>query len=276
MLILATATAAAVLIVALGVQAWRLRDRTRLLERRLAQASRELESLQQAFARFAPSEVVEAIIAQGISTRSETKDVTVLFADLKGFTPIAEQLDPDRLVALLNGYFAVMGQVIATHRGHLAKFIGDGLLALFGALEPNPWQTNDAVHAALAMRAALATYNEELRSQGLPTIAAGIGIHRGPVVAGVVGNAALMEYGVIGRTVNVASRVEGLTRVHSTDVLVTEAVRAHLDVRFRLRPLPAVEVKGLPDPLPTFAVEGFGDGAPPAGSAYGFEVPSRP
>lgn len=260
-----TLAAAVGLLVALGVHAWRLRQRTRLLERRLAQASNQLESLQHAFARFAPSEVVEAIIAQGISTRSETKDVTVLFADLKGFTPIAEQLDPDRLVTLLNGYFAAMGDVIATHRGHLAKFIGDGLLALFGALEPNPWQTNDAVHAALAMRAALATYNEALRAQGLPTVAVGIGIHRGPVVAGVVGNAALMEYGVIGRTVNVASRVEGLTRVHSTDVLVTEAVRANLDERFRLRPLPAVDVKGLPDPLATFAVEGFGDVAPRSG-----------
>ena len=165
----------------------------------------------QAFARFAPSEVVEAIIAQGISTRSETKEVTVLFADLKGFTPLAENLDPAQLVALLNGYFAAMGEVIAAPRGHLAKFIGDGLLALFGALEPNPWQTNDAVHAALAMRAALASYNEALRAEGRPVLAAGIGIHRGPVVAGVVGNAALMEYGVIGRTVNVASRVEGLT-----------------------------------------------------------------
>jgi adenylate cyclase len=153
-----------------------------------------------------------------------------------------------------------MGEVIAAHRGHLAKFIGDGLLALFGALEPNPWQTNDAVHAALAMRAALASYNERLRAHGLPVLAAGIGIHRGPVVAGVMGSAALMEYGVIGRTVNVASRVEGLTRVHGVDVLVTDAVRGRLDGRFRLRALPAAEVKGLPGPIVTFAVEGFGDG----------------
>jgi adenylate cyclase len=256
-LILALAVAAAV--AALGVYTGHLRKRRALLERRLARASRELESLQRAFARFAPSEVVERIIAQGISTRSETKEVTVLFADVKGFTAIAEQLDPERLVALLNGYFAAMGEVLASHRGHLAKFVGDGLLALFGALEPNPWQTNDAVHAALAMRDALARYNDRLRTEGLPTIAAGIGIHRGPVVAGVVGPADLMEYGVIGRTVNVAARVETLTRVHDTDVLVTEAVRAHLDGRFRLRALPSALVKGLPDPIATFAVEGFGD-----------------
>jgi adenylate cyclase len=257
--VLIAAIVATALLVAVAVQAKRFHDRARTLERRLAHESRSLEMLQQAFARFAPSEVVESIIAQGISTRSETKEITVLFADLKGFTPLAEVLAPDELVMLLNGYFAAMGKVIASHRGHLSKFIGDGLLALFGALEPNPWQTNDAVHAALAMQLALADYNEGLAARGLPVLAAGIGIHRGPVVAGVVGNAELVEYGVIGRTVNVASRVEGLTRVHGVDVLVTEAVRVHLDARFRLRPLPPADVKGLPEPLPTFAVEGFGE-----------------
>ena len=258
MLTVAIAAIVAAALVAAAVYALRADARGRALEQRLAHESRSLESLQQAFARFAPSEVVESIIAQGISTRSETKEITVLFADLKGFTSLAEILEPTQLVTLLNGYFAAMGEVIAAHRGHLSKFIGDGLLALFGALEPNPWQTNDAVHAALAMQRALARYNEGLAAQGVPALAAGIGIHRGPVVAGVVGNAALMEYGVIGRTVNVASRVEGLTRVHDADVLVTDAVRAHLDARFRLRALPAVEVKGLPEPLVTFAVDGFG------------------
>lgn len=255
MLILVTALVAATAV--LGVYAWSLRARAREVEQRLTRASQQLESLQQAFSRFAPSEVVESIIAQGISTRSETKDVTVLFADLKGFTPLAETLEPERLVTILNGWFATMGEVIAAHRGHLAKFIGDGFLVLFGALEPNPWQTNDAVHAALAMRAALDAYNLRLAAQGLPTLAAGIGIHRGPVVAGLLGNAALMEYGVIGRSVNVASRVEGLTRVHDTDILVTDAARAHLDGRFRLVPKGAAEVKGIPEPVTTFAVEGF-------------------
>jgi adenylate cyclase len=250
-------TALAGLAVALAAAAWRLRGRIGELKRRLARASRELEALQHAFARFAPSEVVERIIAQGISTRSETKEVTVLFADLVGFTQVAEQLPPDRLVALLNGYFAAMAEVAAAHRGHLAKFIGDGFLVLFGALEPNPWQTNDAVHAALAMRAALAAYNARLRAEGLPALTAGIGIHRGPVVAGLIGNAALMEYGVIGRTVNVAARIEGLTRAYATDVLVTAAVAAHLDDRFRLRRMPPAELKGIAGAVLTFAVEGF-------------------
>jgi class 3 adenylate cyclase len=247
------------LLVATGTAliAWRARVRTTVVERRLRQASHELESLQHAFTSFAPHEVVERIIADGISTDAETKDVTILFADLKGFTPLAEQLDPARLVELLNGYFERMSAAIAGHRGYLAKFIGDGLLALFGALEPNPWQTNDALHAALAMRAAIADYNATLRAKGWPTIAAGIGIHRGPVVTGVLGTSILREYGVIGRTVNVAARIEELTRVHGTDVLVSDAVRAASDARFRLRALPAAHAKGLPEPLVTYAVDGF-------------------
>jgi class 3 adenylate cyclase len=227
-------------------------------ERRLEHASRGLESLQQAFARFAPAEVVEGIIAQGVDTRSEKKDVTVLFADLKGFTAMSERLDPTVLVAVLNEYFERMSRVLTAHRGHVSKFIGDGILALFGALESNPWQTNDAAHAALAMSAALAEMNTRLAGDGLAPLAMGVGIHRGTVVAGVIGSSELMEYGVIGTTVNLASRVQALTRTHGVDVLVTTAARAALDPRFRVRAMPAAEVKGIPGAVATFALEGFG------------------
>lgn len=249
-----------VLVVACAAMAFHARGVRRhatVLERRLERATQDLENLEQNFVRFAPHEVVEHIIADGISTDAETKDVTILFADLKGFTPMAETLEPARLVFLLNGYFERMGDAIGEHRGHLAKFIGDGLLALFGALEPNPWQTNDAIHAALAMRRALRGYNDELRAQGLPQLAAGIGIHRGSVVTGVLGTSSIKEYGVIGRAVNLAARVEGLTRAHDTDILVTKAVRDQCDPRFRLREFPAADVKGIPEPVVTFAVDGF-------------------
>ncbi len=256
------ALVAAVVALALQVRhAWRTQA---ALGRRLETASHELEALQQAFSRFAPAEVVDDIIAQGVSTRSEKKEVTVLFADLKGFTPLAERLDPVALVRVLNGHFERMSRAITDHRGHVAKLLGDGMLALFGALEPNPWQTNDAAHAALAMRAALADYNTVLAGQGLPALAMGIGIHRGTVVAGIMGSGELLEYGVLGSNVNLAARVEGLTRVHEVDVLVTEAARAALDRRFRVRALPAVEVKGVAAAVPTFALDGFDAGVPGA------------
>jgi len=248
--------AAAVILAAVALRA---RRRAAVAGERLEASARSLEALQAAFARFAPAQVVEDIIAEGMSTRSEAKDITVLFADLQGFTALTERLEPTRLVAVLNGYFEAMSRAISAHRGHLSKFLGDGLLALFGALEHDPWQAHDAVRAALAMRRALAEYNATLARDGMAPLAVGIGIHRGPVVAGVIGTARLVEYGVIGQTVNLASRVEGLTRLHGVDILVTDAVRAALDHRFRLRPLPAVEVKGVPGPVATFAVEGCDD-----------------
>ena len=244
-------------VAALVVYASRTRRQIAVLEARAGDAAHELERLQHAFSRFAPAAVVDDIIAQGVSTRSEKKDVTVLFADLKEFTPLAERLDPEVLVRVLNDYFERMTRAIEAHRGHVAKFIGDGLLALFGAIEPNPWQTRDAVQAALAMRAALAQLNTELAADGLPPLGFGIGIHCGPVVAGVIGSAALVEYGVIGSSVNVAARVERLTRVHGVDVLVTDAARSALDERFRLRAMPPAEVKGVAGALATFAVDGF-------------------
>ena len=155
-----------------------------------------------------------------------------------------------------------MSHAVTAHRGHVSKFIGDGILALFGTLEVNPWQTNDAAHAALAMRAALTEYNATLKAEGLPLLALGIGIHRGTVVAGVIGSAELMEYGVIGGTVNLAARVQELTRAHGVDILVTEAVRDALDGRFQLRHMPAMEMKGITGMLPTFAVERFAAAEP--------------
>jgi adenylate cyclase len=250
--LIAAAAAAAVVL----VLRW-ARRQIAALESRLAAASDALESLQQAFSRFAPAAVVEDIIAQGVSTDSSKKDVTVLFADLKGFTSLAERLDPDVLVRLLNGWVERMSRAVAVHHGHVAKLLGDGFLALFGALDANPWQTNDAVNAALAMRAALADYNATLAGEGLPPLAMGVGIHRGTVVAGVIGAAELVEYGVIGSTVNLASRVEELTRTHGVDILVTEAVKAALDRRFVLRSMPPAPVAGVTGLLGTFAVDGF-------------------
>ncbi len=243
-------------IVTVTVQAVLHRRTTTSLERRLAAAAHDLEGLQHAFSRFAPARVVEDI-AQGREPIPARKDVTVLFADLRGFTPLAERLDPGVLVEVLNGWLRRMSTVLSAHQGHTAKFIGDGIMALFGALEPNPWQTNDAAHAALAMRRALADYNSVLAVAGMPTLAMGIGIHRGAVTAGVLGSADLVEYGVVGSTVNVAARVERLTRTHGVDVLVTTDVAEALDRRFRLETMPAAPVKGLATPLVTHALRGF-------------------
>jgi adenylate cyclase len=236
---------------------WRARAEAARLAARLEAASMQLERLQISFSRFAPEELVEQIIASGLPTAGEKKEVTVLFADLVGFTVLSESVDPSVLVGILNGYFERMSRAITDHRGHVSTFIGDGILALFGALAPNPWQGNDALHAALAMRGALAAYNRELEAQGLPQLSIGVGLHRGVGIAGLVGSEELKEFAIVGRTVNVAARVQDLTRVHGVDVLLTEEVRETLDPRFALRPLPPAELRGIAKPVPVFAAERF-------------------
>ncbi len=248
---------ASALIAALAILAWRSRSENARLRRRLDETAGDLENLQRAFSRFAPDEVIERVIADGVTTRGERKEVTVLFADLVGFTALAESVEPAVLVRIVNGYFQRMSDAITDHRGHVSTFIGDGVLALFGALAPNPWQANDAVHAALAMRAALADYNRELAAEGLPHLAIGVGLQRGMGVAGLVGSSDLMEFAFVGRTVNVAARVQELTRQYDTDIILTEHVRKQLDPRFTLHDLPPTQVKGVEKPLEIWGVDGF-------------------
>lgn len=228
-----------------------------LLRTHLQGATGNLERLQESFSRFAPAEIVEQVIASGATAKGERKEVTALFADLVGYTALSDNIDPSLLVRILNGYFGRMSRAITENRGHVSTFIGDGILAYFGAIDSNPWQVDDAVHAALAMRAELAEYNRELQKEGLPELGLGIGLHRGTGVAGLVGSRERMEYAFVGRTVNLAARVQDLTRQHPTDILLTLPVKEKLDSRFVLRELPAADVRGIAGPVEIFAVDGF-------------------
>lgn len=244
------------LLITLLAVLWRIaRSESTGLRERLGNATRELERLQLSFTRFAPHEVIERIISDGISTAGEKKEVTVLFADLVGFTALSETVDPSTLVRILNGYFARMSDVIIDNRGHISSFIGDGILVFYGTLEPNPWQSNDALYTALAMREQLDQYNEELAAEGLPPLGLGVGIHRGMGVAGLVGSPERMEFAFVGRTVNLASRVQDLTRDFEVDILVTDEVREALDPRFQLTPLPPTKVKGIAKPVAIYSVD---------------------
>ncbi len=228
--------------------------RSRRLERLLSLTRDKLEQVQQQFEQFVPPDVVEQVSTRGSYT-AQRRQVTMLFADLRGFTALCDRLDPAVTVSILNGYFRRMNEVIGRHHGHINELVGDGLLALFGALEPNPWQARDSVLAALEMREELARYNEELRAKALPQLRFGIGIHSGEVVAGVMGAGTLNKFSVTGDPINVASRVEGLTAVHNVDLLVTEEIRRSLDGHFSLRPMPPTPVKGKAEPLLTYFVE---------------------
>ena len=258
------------LVVVLGAGALVLRHRAGQLQRLLAVSQEKLEQLQRQFEHFVPADVVEQLTGgQGVFA-PRRRVATMLFADLRGFTALCDRLDPAVAVDILNEYFRRMNAVITGHHGHINELVGDGLLALFGALEHNPWQGRDAVLAGLEMRAELARYNEELRAKSLPELRFGIGIHGGEVVAGVMGaGAALNKFTVTGDPINVASRVEGLTSVHKVDLLITEEIRSTLDDQFRLRRMPPVLVKGKPEPIVTYYVEDISGPGLPASPVQG-------
>jgi len=170
---------------------------------------------------------------------------------------MCDRLEPEVTVDILNGYFQRMSETVTYHQGRVTELIGDGILALFGALEHNPWQVQDAVKCALDMRERMTVYNQELQSRALPKLQIGIGIHQGDVLVGVMGNNEISKFGVVGDTINVAARVEALTRHLGVDVLITEEVRSQLDGRFQLSEMNPMSVKGKPQPIVTYFVEGI-------------------
>jgi adenylate cyclase len=183
----------------------------------------------------------------------------VLFSDLVGFTPLSAQLDPTDLFALLNRYFEAIGAAVIEEQGLLDKFIGDSLMAEFGV----PRSRGDrqealaAVRAALAMQRRLAGLNRELAEQGLPRLRQGIGLHFGEVIAGNLGSSQRLEFTVVGAAVNVASRLEGLTRrFPEHPILISEAVLQLLPAGWPVVPLGPHPLKGWPEPI---AVFGLGD-----------------
>jgi class 3 adenylate cyclase len=250
---------AALIALLLGAAAlfWHERRERLRLRKRLEDAATNLERLQHTFARFAPGQLVDRIITGGVETLGEKREVTALFADLVGYTPLAERTEPSELVELLNGYYEQMSAAIEEHRGHVSTFLGDGMLALFGALEPNPWQGDDAVHAALAMRERLAVYNADLERHGKAPLAIGIGLHRGTGVAGLMGSRGKKEFAIVGRVVNVAARVQAATREQETDILISDDLARTIDCRFVLEQLPSLELRGINQPVQLHAVRGF-------------------
>ena len=152
-----------------------------------------------------------------------TLDVTVMFCDIRGFTSLSETMPPPELVSLLNEYFTGLEKCIRAHGGVINKYIGDAVMALFGAPVPSEQHAEDAFAAAQDMRRELVLMNRGFASRGLPQLRFGIALHSGPVLAGNIGAASRMEYTVIGDTVNTASRIEGLCKQYGKDLLVSES-----------------------------------------------------
>jgi len=206
------------------------------------------------FARYLSRDVLAKVLADAPSLRGEHRAVSILFSDLRGFTTLSEQMPPERIAAHLNEYFDAMTAAIFAHRGMINDFVGDAVMAVFGAPVDDPDHAWHAVQSAVAMDAALTALNRRWAAAGLPRLRMGIGIHTGPVFAGNVGGRDRIKYTVIGDPVNVASRVEGLNKDLGTTILVTEATLAVVGDRVRVRDCGPIAVKGRVEKVRVFEV----------------------
>ena len=207
------------------------------------------------YSRFMPEYVVKQLLENPDSFRlgGANQTITVLFADIRGFTAISEHENPENVVGLLNHYFSAMTEIIFEHGGTLDKYIGDGLMALFGAPTATDFDARNALNAAVAMQKRLLTLKSELDSQGFANIAIGIGLHTGVATIGYIGSERRSEYTAIGDTVNLASRLESNTV--GGQILISEATaqaagnifpmtkREPLTVKNRLQPVELFDVK---------------------------------
>jgi adenylate cyclase len=196
------------------------------------------------YRRFMPPHVVDEILANPdvINLGGKNSLVTALFSDVRGFTSMSETLEPNIVVEMLNKYFADMTPIVFEHRGLLDKYIGDGLMALFGAPNATEEAASDAVAAAIAMQHRMLTVNSELKEAGLSEIAIGIGINTGTVTLGYIGSEERTDYTAIGDAVNLAARLE--KQALGWQIIISRSTLNRIGDKFPVRPSGSIMVKG--------------------------------
>ncbi len=209
----------------------------------MTQGLLERDFIKETFGKYVSAEIRDEILGGRVPFDGEARRVTVLFADLRNFTPMVEKTDPKEVIRILNGYFKEMEEAIREYQGLVLQYIGDEIEAAFGVPIFHGDHATSAVLAALEMDRRLKAFNEGLNGSGL-RLAHGIGIHTGEVVAANIGSPDRLSYALVGDTVNLASRVQDLNKDFGTGILITEATQAELSESFNLRKLPPARVKG--------------------------------
>ncbi len=208
---------------------------------------RERERIREAFGTYLDEEVAEYILSEGFDEEGVELEVSVLFCDVKDFTRFAANAEAPEVVRCLNELFEVVVPIVARHGGHVDKFVGDGLLAVFGAPENYPDHADRAVRAAIEMAREA---NDPTRAEALRI---GVGVNTGRVVAGSIGGAGRLNFSVIGDPVNIAARVEAETRETGDEVLITAETKRRLSEEYELEPRGSRELKGIEEPVELYA-----------------------
>ncbi len=209
--------------------------------------------------KFHGSSVAEDLLKGDLALGGTKKEVTVFFSDIRDFTKFSEGHTPEEVVDMLNEYFQIMVGIINRNNGIVDKFIGDAIMAVWGAPTPQENDSINAVRACLEMRQALERLNEARIERGQVPIKIGIGLHRGSAISGTIGSDERMEYTVIGDAVNQAARIEASTKAFGTDLLLSDSLAEDVKERFIIEEAGRAEVKGKSEPLTMFKVRGYVD-----------------
>jgi len=213
--------------------------------------------LRKAFSSYVSSDIVDEILRDPdkLKLGGENKNVTLLFSDIRGFTSLSESIPPEMLVSVLNEYLSPMTQIVMEERGTLDKYIGDAVMAIFGAPLDVPDHAMRACQASLSMLKKLGQINNEWRKRNFPTISIGIGINTGAAIVGNMGANMRFDYTAIGDSVNLASRLEGLNKLYGTEIIISKSTLENLnssEAPFLFRELDLVQVKGKEEPISIF------------------------
>jgi class 3 adenylate cyclase len=220
----------------------------------MAAGLQERDHVKEVFGRYIATQVSDEILKGQVNLGGAEKNVTVLFSDIRNFTAMSEQMTPQQVVAFLNDYFTEMVDAVFEHGGVLDKFLGDGLMAVFGSVNADPNHPRNAVHTALRMKALLGKINGLRAVSGKPPIAIGIGIHTDAAIVGNIGSRKRLEYTVVGDGVNTSSRIQALNKEFGTTILVSETTYEAVKGDFECRQMPDTHLRGKTKDLKIYEV----------------------
>jgi adenylate cyclase len=223
----------------------------------MAKGLEERDRVKATFNKFHNKEIAEKLLSGEVKLGGERKEATIFFSDVRGFTAMSETMEPEQVVEMLNEYMTRMVSIIRAHNGIVDKYVGDAIMAIWGVPLTGEDDAGNAVKACIAMREELARLNELRLSRGQGALRIGMGLNTGQVIAGNIGSDEKMEYTVIGDSVNLASRMESMTKEYGTDFLVPKVIQDRLKDRFVFEQCKSAKVKGKAQAIEIFKVRGY-------------------